>query len=54
MLGGFVDYYGVKTLPNPHMVVELNRELGTKFELLNFGGGIGIPYKPEQIVIHFA
>jgi diaminopimelate decarboxylase len=30
------------------MVVELSRELGIHFEFVNLGGGIGIPYKPEQ------
>ncbi len=30
------------------LVVELNRELGLRFEFINIGGGIGIPYRPEQ------
>ncbi|MCE1198257.1 MAG: diaminopimelate decarboxylase [Marinilabiliales bacterium] len=30
------------------LIVELNRELGIRFEFANLGGGIGIPYKPEQ------
>lgn len=33
------------------LVVELNRELGIRFEFLNLGGGIGIPYKPEQTAV---
>ncbi|HRE81209.1 MAG TPA: hypothetical protein PLN52_09190, partial [Opitutaceae bacterium] len=36
------------------LVVELNRELGIKFEFLNLGGGIGIPYKPEQTAVDFS
>ena len=30
------------------LVAELSRELGIRFEFVNIGGGIGIPYKPEQ------
>jgi diaminopimelate decarboxylase len=30
------------------LVVEISRELGIKFDFVNLGGGIGIPYKPEQ------
>jgi len=30
------------------LVGELSAELGIKFEFVNIGGGIGIPYKPEQ------
>ncbi len=30
------------------LVVELNKELGIKFEAINMGGGIGIPYLPEK------
>ncbi len=36
------------------LVVELNRELGIRFELLNLGGGIGIPYRPEQDAVDLA
>lgn len=36
------------------LVAELNRELGIKFEFLNLGGGIGIPYKPEQTAVDLA
>ena len=27
---------------------ELNRELGISFEFVNIGGGLGIPYRPED------
>jgi diaminopimelate decarboxylase len=32
-------------------VVELNRALGIRVEFINLGGGIGIPYKPEQTAV---
>lgn len=30
------------------LVIELSREVGIRFEFINIGGGIGIPYRPEQ------
>ncbi|NPA24877.1 MAG: diaminopimelate decarboxylase [Deltaproteobacteria bacterium] len=30
------------------LVIELSRELGITFEFVNLGGGIGIPYRPEE------
>ena len=30
------------------LVVELHNELGIDFEFVNIGGGIGIPYRPDQ------
>ena len=30
------------------LMVKLNKQLGITFEFVNLGGGIGIPYKPEQ------
>ncbi|MDK2834711.1 MAG: diaminopimelate decarboxylase [Methanolobus sp.] len=30
------------------IIVELSRELDIRFEFVNLGGGIGIPYRPEQ------
>lgn len=30
------------------LIVEIYQELGIRMELVNFGGGIGIPYRPEQ------
>ncbi len=30
------------------LVVEISRQVGITFEFVNIGGGIGIPYKPEQ------
>jgi len=31
-----------------NVVIEIHRELGIAFEFVNIGGGIGIPYRPEQ------
>jgi diaminopimelate decarboxylase len=31
------------------LAVEISRKVGITFELINLGGGIGIPYKPEQV-----
>jgi len=36
------------------LVVELSEQLGIHFELINLGGGIGIPYKPDQKPIDLA
>ncbi|MDY5955210.1 MAG: diaminopimelate decarboxylase [Kiritimatiellia bacterium] len=33
------------------LVVELSREVGITFDFVNMGGGIGIPYKPEQTAV---
>lgn len=31
-----------------NIVIEISKEVGIKFEFINLGGGIGIPYKPED------
>jgi diaminopimelate decarboxylase len=36
------------------LVAELNQELGIRFEFVNIGGGIGIPYRPEQTAVDIA
>ncbi len=33
------------------LVVELSRTLDIRFELVNIGGGIGIPYKPDDVSV---
>ena len=33
------------------LVIDLSRELGVTFEFINMGGGIGIPYRPEQVAV---
>ena len=33
------------------LVVELSRELGIAFEFVNIGGGIGIPYQPDETAV---
>lgn len=34
------------------LVVDINKELGIDFEFINIGGGIGIPYKPEDTAVN--
>jgi len=43
-------YYFIETATNMmfDLAVELYYELGIRIELLNLGGGIGIPYRPDQ------
>ena len=36
------------------LIIELSQELGISFEFVNLGGGIGIPYKPEQQPVDLA
>ena len=36
------------------LVAELSKALGIRFEFVNIGGGIGIPYKPEQESVDLA
>ena len=33
------------------LVVEISKELGITFEFVNLGGGIGIPYRPEDTAV---
>ncbi|MGA2546392.1 MAG: diaminopimelate decarboxylase [Rectinemataceae bacterium] len=33
------------------LVVEISKALGIRFEFVNIGGGIGIPYRPEQTAV---
>lgn len=33
------------------LVVEIHEKLGIKFEFINLGGGVGVPYKPDQEVV---
>lgn len=33
------------------LIVEINRKVGIRFEFVNLGGGIGIPYRPEQSAV---
>ena len=35
------------------LVVELQRELGIRIEFVNLGGGIGIPYRPDQTAVDY-
>ena len=33
------------------LIAEISEELGIRFEMVNLGGGFGIPYKPEQTAL---
>jgi diaminopimelate decarboxylase len=35
------------------LAVEIKRQLGIELEFVNFGGGIGIPYQPEEKAVDF-
>ena len=35
------------------LIVEISKELGIRFEFVNLGGGIGIPYRPDQEPVSF-
>ncbi len=35
------------------LVVELKERLGIRIEFVNLGGGIGIPYRPEQVAVDY-
>ncbi|HZK67626.1 MAG TPA: diaminopimelate decarboxylase, partial [Chloroflexota bacterium] len=35
------------------LALELNQKLGIKLEFINIGGGIGIPYRPEQEAVSY-
>lgn len=35
------------------LVIEISSELGIDFEFVNLGGGIGIPYRPEETAIDY-
>ena len=34
------------------LAVEINKKIGIRIEFVNLGGGIGIPYKPEQTAVN--
>lgn len=33
------------------LIIEISKKLGIKFEFVNLGGGVGIPYKPDQTAV---
>jgi len=35
------------------LAVEINKKTGIRFEFINLGGGMGIPYKPDQIAVDY-
>jgi len=36
------------------LVVEISKEVGITFEFVNLGGGIGIPYRPEETKVDYS
>ncbi|KKH94831.1 diaminopimelate decarboxylase [Methanosarcina sp. 1.H.T.1A.1] len=42
------DYFAETARILFELIVEISKELGIRFEFVNLGGGIGIPYRPEQ------
>ena len=46
-----VDYHVETARLLFDLMAEISAELGIRFELVNLGGGFGIPYKPEQTAI---
>ncbi|MDR3012289.1 MAG: diaminopimelate decarboxylase [Chitinispirillales bacterium] len=47
------QYYVDTAIMLFELAAEVSKELGIKFDLINFGGGIGIPYHPEQKAVCF-
>ncbi|MFA6808482.1 MAG: diaminopimelate decarboxylase, partial [Eubacteriales bacterium] len=45
------DYFVQTARMMFELVVELKEKLGIKIEIINLGGGIGIPYKPEEDMV---
>ncbi len=43
-----LNYFGETARMMFELAVEIYQELGIKVELINLGGGIGIPYRPEE------
>ncbi len=42
------DYFVDTAIMLFELAVEINKKLGIKLEFVNLGGGIGVPYRPEQ------
>ena len=49
-----VDYHVETARLLFDLIADLSKELGIRFELVNLGGGFGIPYKPEQEALDWA
>ncbi len=48
------DYYPTMARLLFRTAVELHRELGAEFFMLNLSGGVGIPYRPEETPVDIA
>jgi diaminopimelate decarboxylase len=46
-----VDYHVETARLLFDLIADISRELGIRFEMVNLGGGFGIPYKPEQTAL---
>ena len=46
------DYFAGTAQILFELIADLSKTLGIKFEFANLGGGIGIPYKPEQVEVN--
>jgi diaminopimelate decarboxylase len=46
-----VDYHVETARLLFDLIADISKELGIRFELVNLGGGFGIPYKPEQTAL---
>jgi diaminopimelate decarboxylase len=46
-----VDYHVETARLLFDLIAEISKELGIRFELVNLGGGFGIPYKPDQAAL---
>jgi diaminopimelate decarboxylase len=46
-----VDYHVETARLLFDLIAELSKALGIRFEMVNLGGGFGIPYKPEQTAL---
>ncbi len=47
-----LNYFGETARMMFELAVEIYQELGIKVELINLGGGIGIPYRPEETEVN--
>jgi diaminopimelate decarboxylase len=46
-----IDYHVETARMIFDLVAEISKDVGIRFELVNLGGGFGIPYRPEQAAI---
>lgn len=49
-----IDYFVETAVILFQLIAELSQTLGITFEFVNLGGGIGIPYRPEETAVDLA